>query len=482
MGRTSLMLIIAFNITFVAMGFGLSRITSWAYDKYCGYADIEQSQLTAESCANIAISAALLDTPRITVQNRCSSTAMFGKSGTSFTVNQYPTFDGVGVQNGESLMVVGSIPLPSAIKLDYPPDLDPHLICTTLVKVQGNSFSQYVFYSVSENGVSWTAGDTCRGKLHTQDQLNCIGSNGPPKTGPDFKGFVTTKLGVKVSSGQPNFEQQYGVADISLPTELTDLNKWGKTENGGRFINKLDTYVLFKSDGTITVRTEPPGTAQSGTTCWNESSTAMNAPPNNTIPKCTTYASTSALAASGVVLVQNAALHVEGVLDGRITLGCVDTLNASKQKSNLSQVFIDNSITYKDAPPCTRVPSRSSTDMLGIVATNNITVSQYVNHDGVAKVSLNNVNLNASMFSQTGSFTAENYSGRGDCGKLTLVGGLQQNIRGAVGQPGTPFNGFLKDYDWDNNLQNGSPIGYPTTKFLIKSWVDRTTIPEGFWK
>jgi hypothetical protein len=487
MGRTSLLLIIAFNVTFMLMGFRMSNATSKAYEKYCSYADIEQAQCAVESCANIAISAALLDTPTVVVTTRCSNEVLFGKDGSTFTVKQYPTYDAMMVQKGESLTVTGTYKLKSISPTLEDPD--PKLTYATVVEVTGNSFSQYVFYSVSENGVNWGKGDTCRGKLHTQDKLQCMGTAGPPKTGPDFKGFVTTKLGVQVNSGQPNFEQGKGVADISLPTELTDLNKYGATANGGRFICKLDTYVEFKIDGSVTVRTEPRGTATSSTTCWNQSGAGTNTTPYGPVPKCTTYASVSALTTSGVLLVQNADLHVKGKLDGKVTLGCVDTsklVSGLPVYSGMSEVYIDGSLTYKDAPPCSKNPTNVTDDMLGIVSTNNVWVSEHIDHDA-SKATLGTgtppgVEINGSIFSQQGSFGAENYTGRGICGTLKLVGGLQQKTRGAVGQGNPLTTGFLKDYDWDNNLQFGAPIGYPTTKFVIKKWIDKLYISSGFWQ
>jgi hypothetical protein len=472
MGRTSLLLVMAFNVTFMMMGYRMSSASSKAYDKYCGYADVEQAGLAMESCANIAISYALLDTPRVNTFSRCSNTTLFGKSGAAFTVTQYPTFDKVGVQVGESLMVTSSYSLPSAI---LPTDLNPKMYDTTYITVTGNSFSTYVFYSQIDGTIYWTTGDTCRGKLHTQDNLRVNGD-------ADFKGKVTTKGSVTISSGaHPNFEQSYSKADISLPQDLTELNKLGLVANGGRLIKNLDTYVQFNSNGSVTVKTEPRGTATSTSTCWNQTSTAMNASPNGTIPKCTTYASISALTTDGVLLVQNAELHVKGVLDGKITLGCVDTVNGSGVKTGLSSVWIDESVTYKEPPPCTRAPSNTSNDMLGIVTTNNINVSEHIDNDP-GKATLKNVTINASMFSQTGSFTAENYGSRGDCGKLSIVGGIQQKTRGAVGTGNPITDGFHKDYDWDNNLLKGAPAGYPITKFAINNWVDIVTIPKGFWE
>jgi hypothetical protein len=119
--------------------------------------------------------------------------------------------------------------------------------------------------------------------------------------------------------------------------------------------------------------------------------------------------------------------------------------------------------------------------MLGIVATNDIQISQYKEHAS-ANGALNNVTIDASLFSQIGSFGAENYDGRANGGTLTVVGGIQQKTRAAVGTSGTSGQtGFKKDYDWDNNLQSMQPKGYPKTPFVVQSWVDNTSIPDAFF-
>jgi hypothetical protein len=163
-----------------------------------------------------------------------------------------------------------------------------------------------------------------------------------------------------------------------------------------------------------------------------------------------------------------------------LTLGCIDQTKGS----GLSKVFIDSSLTYKYPPPTSRnkTPSpQAANTMLGIVASNNILVSQYLNHNS-SSAELNNVTINASMFSQTGGFGAENYSGRGKDGKLTVIGGIQQATRQPVGTgSGSSMTGFTKDYDYDNNLNGQSPNGYPKTPFVVMDWIDQMNIPVSFY-
>jgi hypothetical protein len=202
------------------------------------------------------------------------------------------------------------------------------------------------------------------------------------------------------------------------------------------------------------------------------------------VPKYKDYATVGALTSSGVLLVQNAELHVKGVLNGQITIGCVDTVKIVSGKpvnSGLSSVWIDGSVTYNDAPPSFQYPNNVSDDMLGIVATNNITVSQYLNHNvNTGHVALGDVTIDASMFCQAAGkgFGSENPGGRVSA-MLHVVGGVQQDTRQIVGQNG---KGFKKDYDWDKNLLTHQPVGYPRTAFVVQNWVDNTSIPTRFWE
>jgi hypothetical protein len=349
--------------------------------------------------------------------------------------------------------------------------------------VRGNSFAQYVFYSVNEQSINWMDNEVCRGRLHTQDYLYVSGH-------PLFKGKVTTKKGIKNVSGSGTYEQGNSYADISIPTDLAALKSYGVAAAGGKFYNGLDVYVEFLASGQVTVRTAPANTGiltTGGTKAgdvWaysTSSSTIMTTAKYGgaQAQKCSTYANVAALTSSGVLLVQNGELHVKGVLNGQITLGCIDSLKSNGTNTGLSSVWLDGSITYNQLPPCSQFPTRTSDDMLGIVATNNIMISQYNNHAS-ASGELNNVTLDASLFSQTGGFGAENYNSRPNDGTLHIVGGIQQNTRSAVGT-GSGTTGFTKDYDWDDNLVRMQPKGYPKTPFVVQSWVDNTSIPSRFW-
>jgi hypothetical protein len=187
------------------------------------------------------------------------------------------------------------------------------------------------------------------------------------------------------------------------------------------------------------------------------------------------YNTISDLTSSGVLLLNgssptsNGDLHVKGVLDGQITLG-----NIGK-----GDVYIDSSLTYHTPAPTALNPTLvTPQDLLGIVANNNIWITDNANNNNAS----NGVEVDASMYCLNGGFGAQNYNGRGYDGVLKVVGGIQEKARNAVGQPGPPILGFLKDYEYNLNLQYVTPKGYPTTNFAIKNWVDSTLISNSFWQ
>jgi hypothetical protein len=462
MGRTSLLLVIGFNLTFMLMGFRLSAVTSAAYEKYCSYADIEQAGLILESAANIAISNALLTTSPTADTTLCTNDSL--ARGT-YTIRRLLKFTN-GTRDGDSLVIIGMYPFYGSTT---------GIVCTTSVRVRGNAFSQYVFYSESEQigstKIYWMNGEVCRGRLHTQDNLYIDGN-------PDFKGKVTTKGNVTIKSGTPNFEQGHTKADIAIPTKLDDFTTLGGGGGSHAVYNTVDTYVQFLSTGQVVVRAAAVGTDP--TTVWGYTSATSGSVGSPSVPKYAVYASVDALTTTGVLLVKDAALHLKGKLDGKITVGAVDVTSGSGKSS----VWLDSSVVYKDAPPCSQFPSRSSNDLLGIISTNNIMVSDVSYNNN----STNGITINASMFCQKGGFGAENYDdrrNRGSTGQklssgvLHLVGGVQQHQRLPVGQ--SP-SGFTKDYDFDNNLLTQCPKGYPKTPFVVDSWVDNTSIPDNFWR
>jgi hypothetical protein len=447
-------MVMAFNLIFMTMGFRLSSLTSSAYDKYMTYYSIEQAGLAAESGANIAISNSYFS------RTTALPTAQFS-SGTG--INGTIQLSKVPIQSLSNDTIGFNLTSTSS---------DNYSMVITQVRVQGQSFAKFGMFTSSENGIIWQTGDTCFGPYHTQDNIGCSGT-------PRFYGQTTTNG--KVSGGTPWFKYPVTTkTNIPLDGNFDDLKAYGAV--GGANYTGVKVFIEFRSDGTICVRTVTNASTSDG---WLASGTGYSI---GSIKACTTYANVGQLTSNGVLLVNGSELHVKGVLGDKtgsnpvkITLGAIGTG---------SIVMIDSSVVYnpKTPPPDSRNPLAICNDMLGIVSQNDILVTdtQHPNKtsggspDGIkiyATANNNNagdVNINASMYSSSGGFGAENYSTRGNNGTLRVVGGIQELNRTAVAQ-GTS-EGFLKSYDYDQNLQYNTPKGYPSTRFMIQNWVDSTII------
>ena len=408
MGRTSLVLVIGFNILFASMGYNLSHVATNAYQNYINYYDKSVSHQLAASAANIAASQ-ICFTPnwRDGYSNvkmgagTFSVTAVDTSSGTQVAVSATATYNGVTT---------------------------PIKLLLGLTK-----FSKFAYYSVVEGSINWITGDTVFGPFHTQSKLTVSGN-------PVFLGKATAKQGMvkSPSSSKPVFQPafQSGI-DINLPVDFSQIKGLG--QSGGKYFKGKDIYLSFNKDGTVTYR--------------NNSWTAV---PATTVPINT-------LAPNGVIVVDSANLHLRGTLNGQVT---VVALASTSGKGN---VWIDSSVAYNTDP----LKDKTSTDMLGIVADNNVIIKDTTWNDNSSK----GVTLDASIMSRTGGLTAENYDSRPKSGTLTLVGGLQQYQRGAVGtfnsQTGQISTGFQKNYRYDSRLLVNSPPMYPNTgTYEVLSWFE----------
>ncbi|MBI5477046.1 MAG: hypothetical protein HY964_09970 [Ignavibacteriales bacterium] len=295
-----------------------------------------------------------------------------------------------------------------------------------IILAPGN-FAQYGYYSNLEGSINWITGDTVWGRMHSQSKLNIIGS-------PVFMKKVTTKVGTNPKKSSAKFLGgfQSGV-DLPLPANLTGVTSAATT--GGRVYSAGDLWITLKGDSIL----------------WKTSATGT-----------VTRTTISAYAPNGVIAVTNGSLHVQGTFSGQATLCATGT-------SPKGNIYIDDDVLYQNNPET----DPSTSNMLGLVAQNNVIVS-----DNVANGT--NCRIDAALFCLNGGLTAENYSRSvGPLpvlrGTLTLYGGLTQYQRGGVGTAsgGSIATGYLKNYRYDNRLATKHPPSYPLTgKYQVISWLE----------
>jgi len=299
---------------------------------------------------------------------------------------------------------------------------------TVEVVLMPSKFSKFAYYSTSEgSSIYWMSKDTVWGPFHTQDYLRVDGT-------PVFFGKTSTLKGLskKNKTDKPQFLGGFESGlDISIPLDVTNAIETEADKDGHKIAGKDTVYLYFVSDS-IKIKYSFKGAIS-------------------------TYSAKS-LAPNGVIFIKDPlAVRLQGTVKGQYTV-------AVSGPKNKGSIYIDDDIKYNSNP----LTNPNSTDVLGIVSKNNVIIT-----DNAANNS--NVNINATIFCEKGSFGAENYDKRPVSGTINLLGGIIQNTRGAVGTfSGTKITaGFSKSYMYDERFLVTYPPAYPGTGgFEIVSWYE----------
>lgn len=297
-----------------------------------------------------------------------------------------------------------------------------------------SKFSKFAYYSIYEgSNIWWMNKDTVWGPFHTQDTLRAYRH-------PVFIGKASSKGGIQYYTNQatdkPYFYGGYeqGV-DLRLPTNGVTALKTPAQNQGlyfnGNLSGKGTVYLKFDKDYLyFRYNTNTP----------YDSMYLPSAAPN------------------GVIYVDNGVARIQGTVKGKYTIACSGT------SSGKGTIWLDDDIVYSKDPRT----DPTSTDMLGIVAQSNVWITDNTpNRD--------NININASIYVESGGFGAENYNTRPVSGVINLLGGIIQNTRKAVGTfySGVIKSGFSKSYRYDDRFMTASPPHFPGTGgFEIVSWYE----------
>jgi len=299
------------------------------------------------------------------------------------------------------------------------------------VKISLSSFSEYAYFSDIEGNIWWTGTDSIWGPFHTNDDVQVEGH--PYFAGPRTSHGGTMKYYTNKAADEPTIVGTYNPGiSIDIPTDgITKLAS--SAAAGGSVLTGSEITLEFKGDS-IKYKTSKGG-------------------------KYTTVLGTD-LAPNGVIYAKNADLRIEGTVKGKFSIG------------TNRNVYIDDDIVYSEIPD-PKDKNDPSADLLGIISQNDVIIT-----DNLANRS--DVNINAAIYCQDGSFTAENYKTRILSGTINLIGGITQKKRGAVGTFSsshgipTPKSGFdEKDYKYDSRLLRMVPPYFPSTDtFKILSWLE----------
>lgn len=447
MGKATLIMVIGLSLVLGMVGFNLSnRSTNALTNAENYYMDAARFSLKT-SGANLAVARIFRDTAYVNAISIGGSVTYY-----SGAVNLKARGSGALEKVGDLYVTIGrpvrdSLIVTSAcISQGYTyrgvakPDSD-----TTYVGMRRTNFAEYAYFTDQEKNPSgttiwWISGDSIGinvadtmngGKVHTNDMMHIDGN-------PVFFGKVTTGKGFDTQSGShPTFKGGYesGVY-IDMPGDFNllvqnEANAFYRNNNKDIY---LDFYVT-SGVGYMGYRYTSTGTDS----VFNLTKTGFN----------------------GLVAINGADIHIQGVVDGSITVAAFQKTDGTK-----GNIWIDNDIVYNVDP---RTNPTLANDYLGLVADNNVWVTDNTNNNA------NGVAIDASIMCREGSFGAQNYDSRIVNGttSLRILGGVIQETRGAVGtfSNGKIKTGFNKVYSYDGRMATTYPPFFPMTKqFKIYTW------------
>jgi hypothetical protein len=407
-GKASLLLVLGFSLIFMVAGRNFNNMATNTTINVSNYYIDAKTHTLASSGVNIVINKLFLDA---TVSDQTFNYSLDGGTiaVTLSTINAY--------QNIRQLLSVGTFSgASSTIRIVLKPSL----------------FSKFAYFSNDEgSNITWANNDTVWGPFHTND--NMLVQNSPVFYGKVTIGGTVTK---NPSNSTPQFLGgfQQGV-QISIPATGVSTVQTAAASGGHNVTDKPLVYFEFMGTN-IRYRYSTSGSGSIWTTVL-----------------ASTYAP------NGVINFSNSEVHISGTVKGSYTIV------ASGTTGNQGSIYIDNDIVYNTNPQT----NPGSTDMLGIVAQDNVWVTDNTNNN------TNGIKIQASIYAQEGSFGAEHYDTRPIAGFIDLYGGITQNIRGAVGTlwGGNVNHGFSKRYRYDNRLLVSYPPFYPGCgSFEVVSWFE----------
>lgn len=415
-GKASLFLVLGFSALFFVMSRNMTSYTADMETNYYGY-------YSRTLTHNLAVSAA----------NMASNIIFFNKGWTA----------GFGTKNGPGKSLNGGY---IWVFVDTLNTFDRKLTCianyqqifwdTVIITLTPKNFAQYGNFYTTFGSVSAATGDTFSGPFHVNDKLNVVGT-------PVFLGRTTTRLGINPTSAKPKLLGGYE-SGVNIPLDFDTASiriaaytsgKIFRDTTGAGKVTDLD--LTFNNNGTVTYKININSAG------W-------------TTPVTTPF---STLTTNGVVCVEKGNVYVRGTVNGRATI-----VATKKGASTAGNVYITSDLKYNVNP----ATDPSSTDMLGLVAEQSVTLKY--------DASRGDIDIQASMFIQNSGLVIENYASYPHAHNMRILGGVVASTVQATAKynsSGIPTNGYSYVHKFDERFLKQVPPYFPQTRFYkIVSWYE----------
>lgn len=439
-GKAIFFVVMGFSLLFMIAGQFYNSVSGRMTDNYIEYYDQTTAHNIAVSGANMAANELFLDS------------------------DWNAGYNNIDYQNGKLFVQVFETDPSKHIKQIHSVGIFNKDTSRVKVTLSPSKFSRFAYYSVSEGSsdIWWINQDTVWGPFHTEDKLKV-------SKHPSFMMSASTKNGLKYYTNEKTDKPyvhgkfQTGVS-VPMPTNgVASLVTPAKNE-GGLYLNGKEKITIINPGGKNqeivlnNVHMEFQGEYLVYKYGYEYSYKSGGKTITEYVYTDTTRVYLPDATTNGVILMDNGNIHMKGTVSGQYTIGCSGT--------GYGKVYLDDDIIYQNDPKT----NPNSPDLLGIVAKNGVIVTENTANNS-------DININASIYVESGGFGAENYKGRPVSGKINLLGGIIQNERGAVGtfdsKTGKITAGFSKQYRYDERLLVTYPPYFPGTGgYEIVSWYE----------
>ncbi len=307
---------------------------------------------------------------------------------------------------------------------------------TLQLKIIGAAISKYAYWSQTElnpafGGPLWWVGEPglemlTTGPVQTNGSLNIFGN-------PIFNGAVT-EAGPSPNyypgvASNPNIIFLDGLTNNAPQINLPPIKSLGAIQNAAGMVLTGASTIIFNPTGTITVT----GTVKnlSGVVTATYNKTTINPPANGVI-----FVKSNTNQTDGNVTVQ-------GTVSGQLTV-------AADQN-----IYVSGSVAYNKDPRT----NPSSTDLVGLVANQNITI--------VEASAPTQLEMSGVLVALQGSFQVDQwwvYRGNSKTAVMDQFGSLINNVCGATGEmdmSGNLLGGWNQIQAYDARLATIAPPGFP---------------------
>jgi hypothetical protein len=441
-GKASLLLIIGFTVIFAVMGYFWGGIATRSVDNHTSYYKSTIAHNIAVSGANIGLQKVINDSTL---------------TGNLFTED---------FENGVMDVDITALGPPVRTITSVGTFMNMEKIVRVKLMRDQTSIAKYAWFipSVSTASVNrpWITGDTVYGGFHSNQFLVVDGD-------PVFTGRVTTLKGIKDQAKKPNVSNpeflggySEGIeVDWSSSMHFPNYDALATQPNVNNF-DKVDLWLKFNSDGTVTYASAKNG--------GNDST---KYPARTTVP-------VPEMAPNNVIYLNGGNIYLSGVLNGEVTV-----VAEGSSGGGSGNVFLVGDMIYETDPMIPNgaggfMSNPDSDDIMGIIATNNIIVStsNAANNLGGYQNNVANpdIRIDAGIFCVKGGFEVENLNSMsGPAGSIYLQGSMTAGKEEIVAQfsGNTITKGYNRHVIFDSRFATSPPIWFPYLDYYRAfSWLE----------